>query len=78
MNKIELEKAIETKKAEIAAKEKEIENFELDPDDYEEDYRDSLDSEGLVNVAGMMFEASRIIEELDPTASPLRIGGLRG
>lgn len=68
MNKIELEKAIEIKKAEIAAKEKEIDNFELDNDDYEESYKESLDSEGPVNVAGMQFDASRIIEELDPTA----------
>ena len=68
MNKIELEKAIEIKRAEIAAKEKEAENFELDPDDYEDSYKESLDSEGPVNVAGMQFDASRIIEELDPTA----------
>ena len=68
MNKTEIEKAIEDKKAEIAAKEKEAENFELDPDDYEESYKESLDSEGPVNVAGMTFEAHRIIEELDPTA----------
>ena len=68
MNKIELEKAIELKQAEIAAKEKEIDNFEVDVDEYEGSYKESLDSEGPVNVAGMTFEASRIIEELDPTA----------
>jgi len=68
MNKTELGKAIEIKKAEIAAKEKEIDNFEFDPDDYEESYKEALDSEGPVNVAGMQFDASRIIEELDPTA----------
>jgi predicted nucleic acid-binding Zn-ribbon protein len=68
MNKTELENAIEAKKAEIKDKEEEIENFELDPDDYEESYKDALDSEGPVNVAGMQFDASQIIEELDPTA----------
>jgi len=68
MNKTELEKAIELKQVEIEEKEEEIDNFELDPDDYEESYKECLDSEGPVNVAGMRFDASRIIEELDPTA----------
>lgn len=68
MNKTELEKAIEDKKAEIKEKGEEIDNFEINPDDYDESYSESLDSEGPINVAGMQFEASRIIEELDPTA----------
>ena len=68
MNKNELEKAIEIKQAEIVAKEKEIENFEIDVDDQEEAYKETLDSDGPVQVAGMTFDASRIIEELDPTA----------
>lgn len=68
MNKIDLEKAIEIKQAEIVAKEKEIENFEIDVDDQEGAYKESLDCEGPVSVAGMKFDASRIIEELDPTA----------
>ena len=68
MNKTELEKAIELKQAEIEAKEKELENFEIDIDDHETDYNDALDSDGPVNVAGMKFDASRIIEELDPIA----------
>jgi predicted nucleic acid-binding Zn-ribbon protein len=68
MNKTELEKAIEIKQAEIDAKEKELENFEIDVDDHEADYKDALDSDGPVNVAGMKFDTHRIIEELDPTA----------
>ena len=68
MNKNELEKAIELKQAEIVAKEAEIENFEIDVDDQEDAYKEALDSDGPVSVAGMEFEAHRIIEELDPTA----------
>lgn len=68
MNKAELEKAIETKKAEIAAKEKEIDNFELDNDDYEEQYKEAIDSEGPVTVAGITFDPSRILQEMDPIA----------
>lgn len=68
MNKIELEKAIEIKKAEIAAKEKEIDNFEVDVDEYEESYCDCMDSEGPVTVCGLTFDPSKIIRELDPIA----------
>lgn len=68
MNKTELEKAIEIKKAEIAAKEKEVENFELDNDDYEEQYKEAIDSEGPVTVAGTTLDPSRILQEMDPIA----------
>ncbi len=68
MNKTELEKAIELKQAEITAKEKEIDNFELDNDDYEEQYKEAIDSEGPVKVAGIQFDPSRILEEMDSTA----------
>lgn len=36
-------------------------------DDYDA-YDESLDSEGTVTVAGMEYDPSRIIKELDPTA----------
>lgn len=68
MNKTELEKAIEIKKAEIAAKEEEIDNFGLDNDDYEEQYKEAIDSEGPVTVAGITFDPSRILQEMDPIA----------
>jgi len=68
MNKTELEKAIELKKAEIAAKEKELDNFELDNDDYEESYKEAIDSDGPVTVAGITFDPSRILQEMDPIA----------
>jgi len=68
MTKTELEKAIAMKNAEIEVKQREIDRFEIDPDEHEEDYRVSLDSEGDVNVCGLTFLPSQIIEELDPTA----------
>jgi hypothetical protein len=68
MTKQELTAAIEAKKEEITEKTKEMENFELDNDDYEEQYKDAIDDEGPVIVAGMKFTASRILEEVDPIA----------
>ncbi len=68
MTKTELEKAIAIKNAEIEVKQREIDRFEIDPDEHEEDYRESLNSEGDINVCGLTFSPSRIIEELDPTA----------
>jgi len=62
MDKQELKQEIEKKKAEL-------ESFELDPDDYEEQYRELLrDMTGDVVVCGLTFDAARIVEELDPTA----------
>ncbi len=68
MNKIELGKAIEETKAQIAAKEKEMENFEIDPDDYEDEYTNFIDGEGEVNIMGMKYQASYVLREVDPTA----------
>nr|DAE88324.1 MAG TPA: hypothetical protein [Caudoviricetes sp.] len=45
-----------------------IENFEIDPDDYENDYKDLLDEGGAVMVGGCEFFPSRILRELDPIA----------
>lgn len=62
MNKDQREKHIE---AELEKRVKE----DLKPIDLEELYRDMLDEcEPEVKVAGLSFSASRIIEELDPTA----------
>jgi hypothetical protein len=68
MNKNELTAEIEAKQAEIKAKTAEIDNFELDGDDYEESYKDALDSEGPVIIAGMKFDPSYALKELDPAA----------
>jgi hypothetical protein len=62
MNKDQREKHIE---AELEKRVKE----ELKPIDLEQLYRDMLDEcEPEVRVAGLCFCASRIVEELDPTA----------
>ena len=45
-----------------------IENFEIDPDDYKNDYDDVLDEGGAVVVGGCKFFPSRILRELDPIA----------
>ena len=50
----------------------ELENFEIDKDDYEEDYRDMLNEQGPVKVGYLAFEIARIVEKLVPTA--YRIG----
>lgn len=64
----ELMAKIEAKKAEVAAKQNEIDSFELDIDDYVEQYEEALNSEGEVKVAGLTFYPADIIKELDPTA----------
>ena len=68
MNIDELKKAIEVKKAEVAVKQKEIDNFDIDPDDYAEQYDDILNAEGDINVAGLTFSPAQIVKELDHTA----------
>lgn len=45
-----------------------IENFEIDPDDYEGDYDEVLDAGGAVVIGGCEFFPSRILRELDPVA----------
>jgi len=52
----------------IKAKQKELDNFEIDPDEYEDEYCEALDAEGDVYVGGLTFSPSQIIRELDPTA----------
>lgn len=66
--------ALETAHAELERLEGErdgiqenIDNFELDEDDYEAQYIEMLDEED-VTVCGMAFCPSRILSELDPTA----------
>ena len=47
----------------------ELQNFEINPDQHEDAYRDLIDElGGEVTVAGIKFCASRILEELDPIA----------
>ena len=68
LSKAELAGQIEDKKLEIEDKKKELDNFEINPDDYEASYNEFLDEEGPVIIAGMEFDVSYALKELDPTA----------
>lgn len=69
MTKQETRERIEECKKELSGVLNDIANFELDPDKFEEQYRDFLDDcYGEIDVCGMKFQASRALEELDPTA----------
>lgn len=68
MNKEELETRIEKLTETIEQKEEEIKNFELDPDKYEGQYIEMLDSEGTITAGGIKFNPSRVLKELDPIA----------
>ena len=52
----------------ITNKEKQQEQIELDPDDYENQFDELLDESGTVEAGGFYFYPSRILKELDPTA----------
>ena len=52
----------------IAEIKKKLYNFEIDPNKHEDSYRECIDEQGPVIVAGIKFTASRILEELDPIA----------
>lgn len=69
MNKQEIISAIEEQKKQIARKIKEIDNFELDPDDYEDQYRDAIEEfSGPVRIGTLEYSAAHVLEEVDPTA----------
>lgn len=64
----ELQDKINNVKELIKAKQNEIDSFEIDPDDFENEYCEMLNEGGPVKVAGLTFEADQIIRDLDPTA----------
>lgn len=69
MTKQELLDAIETKRAEIDAKQKEIDNFE--PDEYEAEnaYAEFIDEcHDEIKIGCYTFSPSRVLKELDPIA----------
>ena len=63
-----MKKEIEELEEKINLKKMELDNFEIDPDDYTEQYDDFLNEEGTVRVAGLEFDPAQIVKELDPTA----------
>ena len=62
------EQEIRKMQSQIADKEKQQSQIELDPDDYEDQFDDMLDESGTVEAGGYSFYPSRILEELDPVA----------
>lgn len=52
----------------IAAKETQQRQIEVDPDDYIDEYDSLLDESGPVTVAGLEYYPSHILGELDPIA----------
>ena len=62
------EQEIRKMQAMIADKEKQQDQIELDPDDYEDQFDDMLDESGTVEAGGYSFYPSRILKELDPVA----------
>ena len=61
-------KRIEELKKDIADLKKQIDNFKLDPYDYEGDYCNMLDEQGYVRIGSLTFSPSEIVRELDETA----------
>jgi hypothetical protein len=45
-----------------------IDSFELDPDDYRDEFDAFLDIDGKIVVCGLAFDPSRILKELEPIA----------
>jgi septal ring factor EnvC (AmiA/AmiB activator) len=55
-------------KSEIAKLQKALDNFELDNDDYAEQYEQALDESGDVHIGSLTYSASQVLKEVDPTA----------
>lgn len=68
MNKQELQEKLEELEEKREELEEKIKWFELDPDDYRDQYNDMLDEFGPVEIGNLTFYPSKIVEELDPTA----------
>ena len=62
------EHEIRKMQAQIADKEKQQSNIEIDPDDFADQFDEMLDESGTVDAGGYSFYPSRILKELDPIA----------
>ena len=62
------EHEIRKMQSQIADKEKQQSQIELDPDDFADQFDDMLDESGTVEAGGYSFYPSRILKELDPVA----------
>lgn len=52
----------------IEEKKEELQNFELDVDAYEEEYKDMLDDMGDIEIGNLHYMASYTLKSVDPTA----------
>ena len=59
---------IEALKKELKEKQEEQNNFEIDPDGHEEEWRDFIDEEGPVRIIGLEYNAAHVLEQINPTA----------
>jgi predicted nuclease with TOPRIM domain len=74
-DRIELEEALQSKQEKLEEIESELDevtekmdNFEIDPYDFEDRYQDMInDCYGDVNLGGMSWSADYVLRELDPT-----------
>lgn len=63
-----LEHELTELKETLAAKQSELDSFELDNDKYAAQWDECLNEGGYVYVAGIAFNPSRVLKELDPIA----------
>lgn len=47
---------------------KAMDNFEVDPDEYENSYCEAIDEDGPVRIGTLEYTASYVLREIDPTA----------
>ena len=61
-------RTIDEVKEEIEELEKEIDRFELDPDNYGELYDEALNEGGPVRIGSLEYDPARVLREVDPIA----------
>lgn len=68
-NKIaELQRIIGVLEDQKKAKQKELDSFELDPEDYTEQYDSDLDELNEINIGSLTYSASYVLKNIDETA----------
>jgi hypothetical protein len=55
-------------KAKKEALVKEMDNFEIDQDDFEDQYCEAIDEQGPVKIGSLEYTASYVLRKIDPTA----------
>lgn len=59
---------IDELKDELEALREDLENFEINQDDYEEQYCEMLDEISTVEIGSLSYNPSTVLREVDPTA----------